>query len=104
MEEESKVYEKSDLAGLVRSEYGESGFKDLSNTKDEVKRIEKTLMNDGFRVKAYLGSKGNAESFVALNGKSPSIVHIHMVSIILQMRRKTMIFLVVIPMQCPCRG
>lgn len=76
MEEESKVYEKSDLAGLVRSEYGESGFKDLSNTKDEVKRIEKTLMNDGFRVKAYLGSKGNAESFVALNGKSPSIVHI----------------------------
>lgn len=76
MEEESKVYEKSDLAGLVRSEYGESGFKDLSNTKDEVKRIEKTLMKDGFRVKAYLGSKGNAESFVALNGKSPSIVHI----------------------------
>lgn len=76
MEEESKVYEKSDLAGLVRSEYGEFGFKDLSNTKDEVKRIEKTLMKDGFSVKAYLGSKGNAESFVALNGKSPSIVHI----------------------------
>ena len=76
MEEESKVYEKSDLAGLVRSEYGESGFKDLSNTKDEVKRIEKTLMDNGFCVKAYLGSKGNAESFVALNGKSSSIVHI----------------------------
>ena len=76
MEEESKVYEKSDLAGLVRSEYGASGFKDLRNTKDEVKRIEKTLMDNGFSVKAYLGSKGNAESFVALNGKSPSIVHI----------------------------
>lgn len=76
MEEESKVYEKSDLAGLVRSEYGESGFKDLRNTKDEVKKIEKTLMDNGFSVKAYLGSKGNAESFVALNGKSPSIVHI----------------------------
>lgn len=76
MEEESKVYEKSDLAGLVRSEYGESGFKDLRNTKDEVKKIEKTLVDNGFSVKAYLGSKGNAESFVALNGKSPSIVHI----------------------------
>ena len=76
MEEESKVYEKSDLAGLVRSEYGESGFKDLSNTKDEVKKIEKTLVDNGFCVKAYLGSKGNAESFVALNGKSPAIVHI----------------------------
>ena len=76
MEEESKAYEKSDLAGLVRSEYGESGFKDLRNTKDEVKKIEKTLVDNGFSVKAYLGSKGNAESFVALNGKSPSIVHI----------------------------
>ena len=76
MEEESKVYEKSDLAGLVRSEYGESGFKDLRNTKDEVKKIEKTLVDNGFSVKAYLGSKGNAESFVALDGKSPSIMHI----------------------------
>ena len=76
MEEESKVYEKSDLAGLVRSEYGESGFKDLRNTKDEVRKIEKTLVDNGFSVKAYLGSKGNAESFVALDGKSPSIVHI----------------------------
>ena len=76
MEEESKVYEKSDLAGLLRSEYGESGFKDLRNTKDEVRKIEKTLVDNGFSVKAYLGSKGNAESFVALNGKSPSIVHI----------------------------
>lgn len=76
MEEESKAYEKSDLAGLVRSEYGVSGFKDLRNTKDEVKKIEKTLVNNGFSVKAYLGSKGNAESFVALDGKSPSIVHI----------------------------
>ena len=76
MEEESKVYEKSDLAGLVRSEYGVSGFKDLRNTKDEVKKIEKILVDNGFSVKAYLGSKGNAESFVALDGKSPAIVHI----------------------------
>lgn len=76
MEEESKAYEKSDLAGLVRSEYGVSGFKVLRNTKDEVKKIEKTLVDNGFSVKAYLGSKGNAESFVALDGKSPSIVHI----------------------------
>lgn len=76
MEEESKAYEKSDLAGLVRSEYGKVGFKDLRNTKDEVKKIEKTLEDNGFAVKAYSGSKGNAESFVALSGKSSSIVHI----------------------------
>lgn len=76
MEEESKAYEKSDLAALVRSEYGKSGFKDLRNTKDEVKKIEKTLEDNGVAVKAYSGSKGNAESFVALSGKSSSIVHI----------------------------
>lgn len=76
MEEESKAYEKSDLAGLVRSEYGKVGFKDLRNTKDEVNKIEKTLEDNGFAVKAYSGSKGNAESFVALSGKSSSIVHI----------------------------
>lgn len=76
MEEESKAYEKTDLAALVRSEYGKSGFKDLRNTKDEVKKIEKTLEDNGFAVKVYSGSKGNAESFVALSGKSSSIVHI----------------------------
>ena len=76
MEEESKAYEKSDLTALVRSEYGKSGFKDLRNTKDEVKKIEKTLEDNGFAVKVYSGSKGNAESFVALSGKSSSIVHI----------------------------
>ena len=76
MEEESKAYKKSDLAALVRSEYGKSGFKDLRNTKDEVKKIEKTLEDNGFVVKVYSGSKGNAESFVALSGKSSSIVHI----------------------------
>ena len=51
MEEESKVYEKSDLAGLVRSEYGVSGFKDLRNTKDEVKKIEKLWWITGLVLK-----------------------------------------------------
>ena len=76
MEEESKTYDKSDMAWLMRSEYGDSGFKDLRNTKEEVEKIGKTLKNNGFVVRTYLESKGNAESFVALSGKSPSIVHI----------------------------
>lgn len=76
MEEESKAYDKSDMAYLMRSEYGESGFKDLRNTKDEVEKIGKTLKDNGVVVKTYMESKGNAESFIALSGKSPSIVHI----------------------------
>ena len=76
MEEESRTYDKSDMAWLMRSEYGESGFKDLCNTKDEVKKIGKTLKDNGFVVRTYLESKGNAESFVALSGNSPSIVHV----------------------------
>ena len=76
MEEESRTYDKSDMAWLMRSEYGESGFKDLRNTKDEVKKIGKILKDNGFVVRTYLESKGNAESFVALSGNSPSIVHV----------------------------
>lgn len=76
MEEESTTYEKSDLSWLMRSEYGKSGFKDLRKTKEEVEKIGKTLKDNGFVVKTYLESKGNAESFVALSGKSPSIVHV----------------------------
>ena len=76
MEEESQPYEKSDLAGVLRSEYGNLGFKDLRKTKEEVEKIEKILKGDGFTVKTYTGTKGNAESFVALSGKAPSIVHV----------------------------
>lgn len=76
MEEESKKYEKSDFAWITRSEYGKSGFKDLRKTKEEVEKIGRTLKNNGFSVKTYSESKGNAESFVALSGKAPSIIHI----------------------------
>ena len=76
MEEESRKYEKSDLAGLMRSEYGHSGFEDLPKTMDEVEKIGKTLRKNGTEVRTYLKSKGNAESFVALSGKAPSIIHI----------------------------
>lgn len=76
MEEESKVYDMQEMAWITRSEYGKSGFKDLPNTKGEVNKIGQTLKSNGYMVKTYSGPKGNAESFVALNGKAPSIVHI----------------------------
>ena len=76
MKEESKCYDKSDLAWLERSEYGEKGFKDLSKTKEEVMNIGNTLKNSGYKINTFIKSKGNAESFIALSGKAPSILHI----------------------------
>ena len=76
MEEESKCYDQSELAWVMRSEYGSSGFKDLRKTKEEVEKIGRVLVNNGYDVKIYSKSKGNAESFVALSGKAPSILHI----------------------------
>ena len=76
MEEESKCYDLSELAWVMRSEYGSSGFEDLRKTKEEVEKIGRVLENNGYDVKIYSKSKGNAESFVALSGKAPSILHI----------------------------
>lgn len=76
LEEESKAYDKSDLAWIYRSEYGKEGFKDLNKSKEEIVKIAKTLIDNGYKVKSYSGAKGNAESLIAMSGKSPSILHI----------------------------
>lgn len=76
MAEESKAYEAVELTGVVRSEYGTSGFKKLPGTRREVEGISKILSDSGYVVTEYMGAKGNAESFLALSGKSPFILHI----------------------------
>lgn len=76
LEIESNAYDKSDLAWVFRSEYGDEGFKDLKKTKEEIEKIEQTLTINGYKVKSLSGVKGNAESFIAMSGKSPSILHI----------------------------
>ncbi len=76
LEEESKVYNKTELSWIYRSEYGKEGFKDLSKTKEEVLKIAQTLSDNGYKVQSFSGVKGNAESFIAMSGKSPSILHI----------------------------
>lgn len=76
MAEESKAYEATELTGVVRSEYGTSGFRNLPGTRREVERISKILSDSGYVVTEYMGAKGNAESFLALSGKSPFILHI----------------------------
>lgn len=92
LEEESKAYDKTDLSWIYRSEYGEEGFKYLSKSKGEIQKVAQTLAENGYNVKSYSGVKGNAESFVAMSGKSPSILHIAThVSTILLMKHTNMI-------------
>lgn len=76
MAEESQGYDKSDLSWVMRSAYGSKGFKELGNTKGEVEKIEQTLTGMGYTVTPYMDTKGNAESFIAMSGKAPSILHI----------------------------
>lgn len=76
LEAESNVYEKSELASILRSKYGNEEFKYLRKTKDEINKIEITLKNNGYIVRSFSGVKGNAESFISMSGNSPSILHI----------------------------
>lgn len=76
LEEESNAYDKTGLSWICRSEYGKDGFKDLSKSKEEIQKIAHTLADNGYKVRSYSGIKGNAESFIAMSGKSPSILHI----------------------------
>lgn len=76
MVDESNVYGKTDLAWITRSEYGTAGFKNLPKTKVEIEHIGKTLTINDYTVNKYMGAKGNAESFMAMSGKSPSIIHL----------------------------
>ena len=76
LEEESKMYDKTELSWIYRSEYGKEGFKDLSKSQVEIQKIAQTLSENGYKVKSYSGVKGNAESFIAMSGKSPSILHV----------------------------
>lgn len=76
LEIESDVYSKTDLAWIYRSKYGDEGFKYLRRTKNEVEKIEHTLAENQYKVNLLSGVKGNAESFLAMSGKSPAILHV----------------------------
>ena len=55
---------------------GDSIFKELPWTKVEVERIDKVLSAQQISSKPYFGANGTEESFMALSGKAPCILHI----------------------------
>ena len=55
---------------------GDSIFKELPWTKVEVERIDKVLCAQQISAEPYIGANGTEESFMALSGKAPWILHI----------------------------
>lgn len=53
-----------------------AGWKYLDGTLQEVKQIDKLMGDKKYLVAEYTGERGNEESFKALSGKSPEIIHI----------------------------
>lgn len=74
--DESHAYAPTSLSQVFRSGYGTMGFGKLKKSKEEVEVAGKMLRDNGYEVSVYSGSKGNAESFVAMSGHSPAIIHL----------------------------
>lgn len=55
---------------------GDSIFKDLPWTKTEIDGIGNALVSKKISVLPYMGSAGTEESFLSMNGRAPSILHI----------------------------
>lgn len=55
---------------------GDSIFKELPWTKVEVERIDEVLSAQQISVEPFVGATGTEESFMALSGKAPWILHI----------------------------
>lgn len=53
-----------------------AGVNPLPYTKTEIENIGKELKQHGYKVTLLTGSKGNEESFEALSGHSPAIIHL----------------------------
>lgn len=68
------------IDNMLRGERGDdlqrAKYNELPYTKIEVDAIEKTLKSKKINVKKFTQAEGNEESFKAMSGKAPSIIHI----------------------------
>ena len=78
MAENAKQYDLSSLmvmrgGDIVR---GDSIFRELPGSKEEIERISEILNQSKFEVTPYIGMDGTEESFLSMHGKSPRILHL----------------------------
>lgn len=79
MVKESKKYDLADLfatRGSGNVERGDSVFDELPGTKEEIQRIESILKKSKWQVSTYVGKDGTEESFLAMHGCSPTLLHV----------------------------
>ena len=78
MASEASRYHVEPLFALNRGEAvrGNGPFRDLPNTKEEIDKIEKILKEGKVKVTPRTGAAGTEESFLALSGKAPNILHV----------------------------
>ena len=55
---------------------GDSIFRELPGSKEEVDRIADILSRSKFEVTPYIGVNGTEESFLSMHGKAPRILHL----------------------------
>lgn len=60
----------------LRSENERGRWGDISSTKKEIDNIKTILRNDGVEVTAFEGTQASEESFKAMSGKSPDVIHL----------------------------
>jgi len=74
---ESRKYDLSNLLAMrgdvVR---GDSVFRELRGSKEEVIKVESILKKQKWNVASYIGKNGTEESFLDMNGKSPVLLHL----------------------------
>lgn len=77
MDAESKKYDVSRLFALRgNSMIGDSVYRYLPMTREEVKEIADVLGRSRIDTAVYVGNSGTEESFFHLDGRSPQIIHL----------------------------
>lgn len=78
MASEASRYHVEPLFSLNRGETvrGNGPFRDLPNAREEIDKIEKILKEGKVKVTPRTGATGTEESFLALSGKAPYILHV----------------------------
>ena len=78
MANEAKQYETEPLLAMnkKRTVTGNGKRDELPNTKPEVEKIKEVLYQSHVRVTMRTGIKGTEESFLAMSGKAPNILHV----------------------------
>ena len=78
MVSEASRYHVEPLFALNRGETvrGSGPFRNLPNAREEIDKIEKILKKGKVKVTPRTGASGTEESFLALSGKAPNILHV----------------------------